>query len=224
MPMTSRERLAAALAHRQPDASRRLQRHGRHGHARQVRHRASRPLRPGEAPGQGPRALPDAGLDRRRPPGGPRHRRRRRLRAQQRCSATATRTGSPGGWTTGPSPHVRELPDDEGRQRRHARLPEGDRSPPSGRLPKNGFFFDTIIRQDPIDEDKLDPADNLQEFGPVDDATLDHFETESRRPGPPGGGSSELRRDGPGRHRPRSRPPAQASEGIRDVEEWYVST
>jgi len=37
--------------------------------------------------------------------------------------------------------------------------PGGDRSaPPSGRLPKNGFFFDTIIRQDPIDEDKLDPA------------------------------------------------------------------
>ena len=60
--------------------------------------------------------------------------------------------------------------------------PEGDRSaPPSGRLPKNGFFFDTIIRQDPIDEAKLDPADNLEEFGPIAEATLDHFETESRR-------------------------------------------
>ena len=67
--------------------------------------------------------------------------------------------------------------------------PEGDRSaPPSGRLPKNGHFFDTIIRQEPIDDDKLDPADNLQEFGPIDDATLDHFEKESRRAGATGRG------------------------------------
>ncbi len=35
--------------------------------------------------------------------------------------------------------------------------PKGDRSaPPSGRLPKNGFFFDTIIRQEPIDDSRLE--------------------------------------------------------------------
>jgi len=35
--------------------------------------------------------------------------------------------------------------------------PQGDRSaPPSARMPKGGSFFDTIVRQPPIDEDKLD--------------------------------------------------------------------
>ena len=36
--------------------------------------------------------------------------------------------------------------------------PEGDTSvPPSGRMPKGGYFFDCIIRQEPIDEDRLEP-------------------------------------------------------------------
>ncbi len=35
--------------------------------------------------------------------------------------------------------------------------PRGDRSaPPSGRMPKDGYHFDAIVRQDPIDESKLD--------------------------------------------------------------------
>jgi hypothetical protein len=54
--------------------------------------------------------------------------------------------------------------------------PEGDRSaPPSGRMPYGGFYFDTIVRQEPIDDAKLDPLDNLQEFGPITDEDLDHF-------------------------------------------------
>ena len=45
--------------------------------------------------------------------------------------------------------------------------PEGDTSvPPSGYMPRNGFYFDAICRQNPIDETALDPEDNLQEFGP----------------------------------------------------------
>lgn len=37
--------------------------------------------------------------------------------------------------------------------------PEGDRfAAPSGRMPKDGYYFDAIIRQYPIDETKLDPA------------------------------------------------------------------
>jgi hypothetical protein len=44
--------------------------------------------------------------------------------------------------------------------------PEGDRTaPPSAHMPKNGFFFDTLIRQEPIDDDHLNPQDNLEEFG-----------------------------------------------------------
>ena len=48
---------------------------------------------------------------------------------------------------------------------RHLDLSQGDTSvAPSGRMPKDGYFFDSIVRQKPIDEDRLDPADNLEEF------------------------------------------------------------
>src|ERR1019366_9102394 len=48
--------------------------------------------------------------------------------------------------------------------------PLGDTSnPPSARMPNGGYFFDAIIRQQPFDEDHLDPADNLEEYGPVSD-------------------------------------------------------
>ena len=43
--------------------------------------------------------------------------------------------------------------------------PEGDTSlAPSSHMPKTGCFFDAVVRQKPIDEDHLDPADNLEEF------------------------------------------------------------
>ncbi len=104
--------------------------------------------------------------------------------------------------------------------------PGGDRTaPPSGRLPKNGFFFDTIIRQGPIDEDRLDPEDNVQEFGPLSEDALAHYERECARAAATGRGliasfggtalGDIALVPGPGVKHPR---------GIRDVEEWYVST
>ena len=60
--------------------------------------------------------------------------------------------------------------------------PEGDKSvPPSARMPKDGFYFDSLKRQEPIDESKLNPEDNLEEFGPVSDADLAHFAREAKR-------------------------------------------
>ncbi len=105
-------------------------------------------------------------------------------------------------------------------------FPEGDRSaPPSGRLPKNGFFFDTIVRQDPVDEDRLDPADNLQEFGPIDGATLDHWEKESRRAGATGRGViASFGGTALGDIALVPGPQLKHPKGIRDIEEWYVST
>ena len=51
--------------------------------------------------------------------------------------------------------------------------PEGDSSvPPSGHMPKGTYFFDSIVRQPPVDDDKLNPADNLEEFGLLDAETL----------------------------------------------------
>ena len=48
--------------------------------------------------------------------------------------------------------------------------PKGDTGVrPSGKMPKSGYFFDSIIRQDDIDEDNLDPEDNMEEFGLISD-------------------------------------------------------
>lgn len=44
--------------------------------------------------------------------------------------------------------------------------PKGDISAaPSGHMPANGYFFDNVERPQPIDEDNMNPEDNLEEFG-----------------------------------------------------------
>jgi hypothetical protein len=104
--------------------------------------------------------------------------------------------------------------------------PEGDSSvPPSGRMPKGGFFFDSIIRQDPFDEDALDPAGNLEEFKPITQPELDHLARAARDAAATGAGviagfggtafGDIALVPGPFLKHPR---------GIRDVTEWYVST
>jgi hypothetical protein len=105
--------------------------------------------------------------------------------------------------------------------------PEGDRSaPPSGKMPNGGFYFDTLIRQPPVDDDRLDPEDNLQEFGPISAADLAYFKTEAERLftqtdkavlGNFGGtafGDIALV----------PVPWIKHPRGIRDVAEWYMST
>jgi hypothetical protein len=105
--------------------------------------------------------------------------------------------------------------------------PEGDKTaPPSGRMPKDGWYFDTIIRQETIDEDTLNVEDNLEEFGPISDGELDHFRREAERLytetdkaifadfGGTAFGDIALV-PAPWLKRPK---------GIRDVEEWYIST
>jgi hypothetical protein len=106
-------------------------------------------------------------------------------------------------------------------------FPEGDRSaPPSGRMPKGGFFFDTIVRQPPLDEGKLKVEDNLQEFGPISTEDLEHFRREAERlhastdkaifaslPGTAFGDIALV-----------PAPWMKYPKGIRDIEEWYVTT
>jgi hypothetical protein len=105
-------------------------------------------------------------------------------------------------------------------------FPKSDTSaPPSARLPKDGYFFDSIRRQEPIDDAKLDPKDNLEEFGPISDADLDHFDRASREAAATGRGviatfggmalGDIALVPGPFMTHPK---------GIRDVEEWYIST
>ena len=105
--------------------------------------------------------------------------------------------------------------------------PEGDRSArPSGRMPKSGFFFDTIVRQDPLDEGQLEPEDNLEEFTPLSEEDLAywrrqiaHYRAKPRRGlvvsiGGTGLGDIALV-PGPWMKNPR---------GVRDIAEWYVTT
>ncbi len=104
--------------------------------------------------------------------------------------------------------------------------PEGDRSAgPSGRMPRGGYFFDTIIRQDTIDEDRLDPCDNLEEFGPLSVSDLQHFRSGADAAQASGRGAI-LSVPGtafgdialvPG-------PWMKHPKGVRDVTEWYIST
>ena len=104
--------------------------------------------------------------------------------------------------------------------------PKGDRTVlPSGRLPKDGFFFDTIVRQPPIEEDKLDPADNTEEFGPISDRDLRYFDDMTRIAA--ASGRAVMATFGGLAYGDIALVPAPFlahPRGIRDIEEWYVST
>ena len=57
--------------------------------------------------------------------------------------------------------------------------PQGDRTlPPSGRMPNGGFYHDAIMRQAPINDDRLNPEDNLEEFVPVSEEDLSFLRTQ----------------------------------------------
>lgn len=104
--------------------------------------------------------------------------------------------------------------------------PEGDTSAPaSGRMPKDGFYFDSIVRQPRIDEEKLSPKDNLEEFALLSDEELEHFRQQSQylydntdlaivaNFGGTSFGDIALV----------PAPQLKHPRGIRDIEEWYVS-
>lgn len=103
--------------------------------------------------------------------------------------------------------------------------PEGDLSaPPSGRMPVGSAFFDTIIRQPPIDESRLDPEDNCEEFTPVSEEDLEHLKRASREALATGCGI--LGSFGGAAFGDIALVPApflKHPRGIRDVAEWYMS-
>jgi hypothetical protein len=56
---------------------------------------------------------------------------------------------------------------------------EGDKSlAPSAMMPKSGYFFDAIERQEPIDESKLSVEDNLEEFGYISESDLVYWKNQ----------------------------------------------
>lgn len=104
--------------------------------------------------------------------------------------------------------------------------PEGDTSVlPSGRMPVGGYFFDSIVRQKPIDEANLNPEDNLEEFAPISDEDLDYYAEQAKLlsgsdravvSGVPGTAFGDIALV--------PAPFLKDPKGIRDITEWYMST
>jgi uroporphyrinogen-III decarboxylase len=104
--------------------------------------------------------------------------------------------------------------------------PEGDLGArPSARMPRGGFFFDSIVRQGPIDEAKLDPADNLEEFAPLAEEDLAYWRREIARVRAGARGLVvSLGGTALGDVALVPAPWMKDPRGIRDVAEWYVTT
>ena len=104
--------------------------------------------------------------------------------------------------------------------------PQGDTNvPPSGRMPANGYFFDAIARQEPLDDNNLNPEDNLEEFQPISDDDLKYYQEQAKRLSSSNravvGGVSGT---AVGDIALVPAPFLKAPKGIRDVTEWYIST
>ncbi len=105
-------------------------------------------------------------------------------------------------------------------------FPEGDMSvPASARMPESGYFFDSILRQQPFDENNLRLEDNLEEFSSYSDADVSYWKlkaSEIKDSGKgvilnPGGTALGDIALVPG-------PWMKNPKGIRDITEWYMST
>ena len=109
----------------------------------------------------------------------------------------------------------------------HYAYPCGDTSvAPSAKMPKDGFYFDAIARQEPFDDvEDLDPEGNLQEYGYVSDAVLDEFTEDITTAAKTGRGvivsfgGTALGDVGilPGVG-------LKDPKGLRDIAEWYMAT
>jgi uroporphyrinogen-III decarboxylase len=104
--------------------------------------------------------------------------------------------------------------------------PQGDHSVmPSGYMPKDGYYFDALIRQEPFDEDNPAVKDNMEEFVRLSDEALRYNQEQAEL----------LRRNtecaviaamGGTALGDIAMVPAtflKHPKGIRDVEEWYVA-
>jgi hypothetical protein len=104
--------------------------------------------------------------------------------------------------------------------------PEGDTSvPASGRMPAGGHFFDCIVRQPPIDDAALNPDDNLEEFTPIPDEDVAYLARCTAEAGATGRGIiASFGGTALGDIALVPGPMLKHPKGIRDVTEWYVST
>lgn len=104
--------------------------------------------------------------------------------------------------------------------------PQSDRNAkPSGRMPKTGYFFDCIVRNEPVDDNDLDPNRNLEEFGLLGDEDLAYYKSAvqavkgsgyavvTAMPGTAFGDIALV-----------PAPFLKEPKGLRDIADWYMST
>ncbi|MEX1118029.1 MAG: uroporphyrinogen decarboxylase family protein [Terrimicrobiaceae bacterium] len=103
--------------------------------------------------------------------------------------------------------------------------PQGDRSvPPSGHLPQTGFFFDSIIRQQPFDEDNLVVEDNLEEFSLMTEAEAAYWAAEAQaHRGGHHAVMTHLNGTALGDIALVPAPFSKNPAGIRDIAQWYMT-
>jgi hypothetical protein len=115
--------------------------------------------------------------------------------------------------------------DEAGRLRTY---PQGDTfAAPSAVMPKGGYYFDAIVRQDPLpaDDAELRLEDNLEEFTDITEAELDFLK--AQLPAIRGSGRAlfgVVPGAGLGDIACVPAPWLKHPKGIRDITEWYIST
>lgn len=104
--------------------------------------------------------------------------------------------------------------------------PQGDTTvPPSAKMPKSSFFFDALNRQEPIDDAKLNPADNTEEFQPIGKGDISRWKQVIDQV--KNSNHAIVANTGGTAFGDIALVPAvnlKQPKGIRDVEEWYIST
>jgi hypothetical protein len=104
--------------------------------------------------------------------------------------------------------------------------PEGDTSLAAcAKMPRASYFFDAIIRQEPIDDTRLNPEDNLEEFSYITEEDLQHWKSEIAKY--KNSKKALVATFGGTAFGDIALVPAMQlkhPKGIRDISEWYMST
>lgn len=103
---------------------------------------------------------------------------------------------------------------------------DGDTSiPPTAELPLGGYFFNCLSRGEEYDEDDLHPEDNLEEFGFITEADLESIRRQCEAAEKSGYGVvGAFGGTGIGDVAFVPGSMLKHPKGIRDIEEWYVTT
>jgi uroporphyrinogen-III decarboxylase len=103
-------------------------------------------------------------------------------------------------------------------------FPAGDTTvAPSGHMPASSYFFDSIIRQQPYDEDRLTVEDNLEEFSLMTEEDAAYWRREAAAlAGTTRAVVTHLGGTGLGDIALVPAPFLRQPKGIRGVEDWYM--